>query len=162
MEARRSVEDKGNIGNDKKWVPVMLCQLNQKTEQNKTEMQSETDQKGEKWTRRNKKLSKVYEKFYNSILSPETSAQPLNNKWIADCQTSVGRYFGVFLTLLKSGKVFTQVLHCISTEGLAAHQACVCSLTADNNAEQSTPEILFCFCATVGQEIENNFITLDF
>lgn len=48
MEARRSVEDKSDIGNDKKWVSVMLCQLNQKTEQNKTEMQSETDQKGEK------------------------------------------------------------------------------------------------------------------
>lgn len=48
MEARRSVEDKGDIGNDKKRMSVMLCQLNQKTEQNKTEMQRETDQKGEK------------------------------------------------------------------------------------------------------------------
>lgn len=79
-------------------------------------------------------MSPVYEEFHISILSPETSAQPLNNKCIADCQTSVGRYFGVSLTLLKSGKVFAQVLHCISTEGLAAHQARVCSLTADNNA----------------------------
>lgn len=96
-------------------------------------------------------MSQVYEEFHISILSPETSAQPLNYKCIADCQTSVGRYFGVSLTLLKSGKVFAQVLHCISTEGLAAHQARVCSLTADNNAEQRAPETFLGFVQLWGR-----------
>lgn len=56
----------------------MWCQLKQKWEQNKTEMQRE-----------------FY--FYFCINTGVNSLQQLNNNFIADCQISDGRYVCVFL-----------------------------------------------------------------